>query len=199
MRQRIHYIALAVLLIVAVTYQVRNTVYRFPALLPNNTVVGLPFFVFPDSSAPQFTLYLSDPIAGLRDGQIVSAIDGKPLTGNAVFGEALRHAHPGDSLLVTTKPGPRVVKVPWARAFHRSNDLFSVLLRVLLLAALPWVCVFLGFWVSALRPQDGRAWLLLALMLSFAGYFNPVAESWGPWLRDFGTAYHSIVGDCLAI
>lgn len=74
-----------------------------------------------------------------------------------------------------------------------------MLLRALLFRVLPWLCVLLGFWVAALRPQDGRAWLLLGLMLSFAGFFNPTAEAWEPSLRDFGTAYHSIVGDCLAI
>src|SRR3954447_1508857 len=98
MSRRIHYFALAVLLVAAGTYQVRYTLERMPAWFSKDWVAAFPFLVVPDSRASQFTVYLlpGGSAAGLRNGQVVSAINGKPLKGTAVFGDALRSAGPGD-------------------------------------------------------------------------------------------------------
>ncbi|MGH9447740.1 MAG: GAF domain-containing protein, partial [Terriglobia bacterium] len=58
----------------------------------------------------------------------------------------------------------------------------------------PVFCLAFGFWVAAVRPRDPLAWLVLALMLSFAVIGDAGAEFWGPWLRDFGTAYRGSLG-----
>jgi len=34
---------------------------------------------------------------------------------------------------------------------------------------MPWLCIVLGFWVAALRPDDKRAWLVLGILLGMSG------------------------------
>jgi sigma-B regulation protein RsbU (phosphoserine phosphatase) len=55
----------------------------------------------------------------------------------------------------------------------------------------PAFCILLGFWVSAVRPRDRLAWLLLVFLLGFTSFFNPFLEFWGPIWRDVGAVYDS--------
>ena len=75
---------------------------------------------------------------------------------------------------------------------------FEVTQFVVLNLLMPIVCMALGFWVAAVRVRDGRAWLLLFLMLSlaeFAGdnfrflygrqdFFQPIAVAYQPVLAN---------------
>ncbi len=95
-------------------------------------------------------------------------MNGVPVTGSAVFGEAFRGAHPGDTLRVEVQSSgeaKRVVNIRLTRAV-RPNPFTSTssFFDFLLLIALPAFALALGFWVTAARPRDGRAWLLLALL-----------------------------------
>ncbi len=63
---------------------------------------------------------------------------------------------------------------------------------ILFFAAMPALCLTLGFWVAFTRPRDSRAWLLLALMLGLAAFFNSFAEFWNPPFRAFGSIYYSL-------
>src|SRR6201996_264287 len=197
------YAALVLLALAALTYQVRFTMYRFPNWFGNRNTAGYPFLILPDNSGRLVT-YLIQPVPGMRNDEAVLAVDGKPLTGTAVFAEAVQRHRPGDLLSVTLEEktasgavGPRVLKV----RLPSGTPLFwlSSFVAVLLLVILPVFCLVLGFWVAAIRVRDRRAWLLLALMLSFAAFFNPGAESWEPWLRDFGAAYNQLMTGCLPI
>jgi sigma-B regulation protein RsbU (phosphoserine phosphatase) len=199
------YTALALLLVAALVYQVRSTMYRYPAWFGERDVVAYPFVVLPDDERPQLVTYLIQPVPGLQNREPILAIDGKPLTGTAVFGDAIRRHRPGDLLQVTvlekTKSGravQRVVEVPLKKS---EAAIFWVprFAALLLFVILPVFCLVLGFSVAAIRPRDGRAWLLLAMMLSFAGLFNSGAESWGPVLRDYGAIYSRLMAGGLPI
>ncbi len=197
-----HYAALALVLAAALVYQVRYTAYYFPAWF-GKTVVQYPFFIFRDQSEPGFTLYLlpHTPSPGLQNGERVLAVDGKPLTGSAVFGEALAKHRPGELLRATVIPrtpsGPMAARTVAVRLTRAGGQV--TVIGLLLFIILPAFCFVLGLWVSFIRPRDPRAWLVLALMLGFAGFFNPGAESWGPWLREYGAGYHTFAGGCLPI
>jgi phosphoserine phosphatase RsbU/P len=60
---------------------------------------------------------------------------------------------------------------------------------VLLFVGMPALCLSLGFWVVIVRPRDVRAWLLLALMLSLAAFFNSSTDFWSPPFRTPATIY----------
>ena len=195
------YTALTLLLIAALVYQVRATQFQYPSWFGEHDPLTYPFGVLPDTHRPQLVAYFLDPSSGLQNGEPVLAIDGKPLTGTAVFGEALKRHRPGDRLRVTvletTKSGAtvqRVVQVPLERApAHGSRFGAPLFASLLLLVVMPALCFALGFFVVAIRPHDRRAWLLLAMMLSFAGFFNPGAELWGPVLRDYLALYSRLM------
>jgi sigma-B regulation protein RsbU (phosphoserine phosphatase) len=50
---------------------------------------------------------------------------------------------------------------------------------------LPWICAAVGFFTAWRRPDDHRAWILLALLVSFGGAFgdNPPPGGWPAPLR----------------
>lgn len=202
-RPILQYTALVLLLAAALVYQVRFIMARYPNWFGRD-VAGYPFFVIPDSEKPRLVAFLMQPIAGMQNGEQVLAVDDKPLTGTAVFAETLKHHRGGDFLKVRleddTKSGrvERVAQVPLEKARSPRSWLAWVIVLLLFLI-LPVFCLALGFAVTVIRVRDMRAWLLLALMLSFAGFFNPVAETWGPSLRDFGALYHQLDYDCLPI
>ncbi|HEX3684685.1 MAG TPA: SpoIIE family protein phosphatase [Bryobacteraceae bacterium] len=195
------YTALTLLLIAALVYQVQATRFQYPAWFGEHDVIAYPFGLLPDNQRPQLVAYFIEPASGLQNGEPVVAIDGKPLTGTAVFGEALKRHRPGERLQVTvletTKSGgtvQRVLQVPLGRApVHRSRFGAPLFASLLLFVAMPAVCLALGFFVTAIRPHDRRAWLLLAMMLSFAGFFNPGAELFGPVLRDYLALYSRLM------
>ena len=61
----------------------------------------------------------------------------------------------------------------------------------------PWFCLILGFFVAFLRPRDPLAWLLLALLLSFAAVAQgdrvaTLIMMWSGWTRPFATAVNTL-------
>ncbi len=192
----------------ALIYHVRYTEYRYPAWFHKTNIVQYPFLLLPENGQLGFRIFAFHgvPLLGLQNADRVLALNGTPVTGTAVFGEEMNKARPGDSLRVTVQPNDtsdpaaqKTVSVPLARAAPQNAISIAQILNLLLLVIMPWFCLLLGFGLAAIRPRDIRAWLLLALMLGFAGFFDPGVEFWGPWLRDYGAVYHALVSDCLPI
>ncbi len=205
------YITLAFVLAAALFYEVRYAAYRYPNWFHANAV-EYPFLVLPDPDQPQFYAYIfpENPVPGMRYHDIVVRVNSVPVTGSAVFGEAFRGAHPGDMLRIRVRSAGKsdhVVNLKLARAVRpnpftsgsgslTSGSGFS---DFLLLIVLPAFALVLGFWVTAVRPRDLRAWLLLAFMLSFAAFANPGVDFWRPGLRDYGAAYEGVIRGCFTI
>ena len=192
------YVALAVLFTLVVVYQVRFTEYRY-RLFGRPNVVECPFLVGVGSN--DMTIGFLRPVAegaGLRAGETLVAVNGKPVTGTAVYGEIIAHAHAGDRLKVTVRAkGEQAPERTLSLTLERLGPERRPLVAVTLLLVMPVFCLLLGFWVAAVRPRDPLAWLLLALMLGFPASINPFAESWGPGLRDFGMIFHTLFGGLL--
>ena len=106
-------------------------------------------------------------------------------------GEAVARAKTGDkvSVTVTSKKGqpPRTATLRPAPAGSKTGRVIWVVLFIVL----PIFCLLLGSWVAAVRPRDVRAWLLLALMLNLAVFFDGGAEFRAPWVRDLAAACRS--------
>jgi sigma-B regulation protein RsbU (phosphoserine phosphatase) len=185
-------------------YEIRYVAYRYPNWF-NANAVDYPFLVFPESDQPQFFAYIfpEKPIPGIGFRDILVRVNGVPVTGSAVFGEAFLRAHPGDMLRMVVRSagkGEHVVHLRLVRAAPPNPVASgSGFLDFLLLMALPAFALALGFWVTAVRPRDPRAWLLLAFLLSFAAFPNPGTDFWRPGLRDYGAAYQSVIYGCFTI
>ena len=118
---------------------------------------------------------------GMKSGDAVLAVNGRPVDGFVVYYGALRQARAGDRLRVQVQsPGPaqprqRRVDRPAAvsRRFRARCQAFRATSASRCGSlALPAVCIALGFWVAAVRIGDRSAWLLLVLLLSLPASFG---------------------------
>jgi phosphoserine phosphatase RsbU/P len=185
------YIVLSALFTMSVLFQIgsiRNIVHNVPAIVPKFVPgEGTAALRFVDSKASA---------AGLRRGDILVAINGRPYTGQLVWYEAINKARPGDLLAVTVRsPGAgsqdRTVNllVGQGTRWSSAQILFTVVF-------MPAFCLALGFWVVAVRPDDPLAWLLLGLMMSFAQLLSAESglEGWGAGLTKITAAYSELLG-----
>ena len=188
------YLCLAVLFAISTAYQVRATLYSFPYYF-HVSAVAWPFY--PNYSHGEAHLSLVIPSAaeaGVKENDILVAVNGQPFTALAVFGEAMRHAKPGDTLNVT-------VRSPEDSSTHSASILLQPrtaatngLANVSVLSVklvMPLFCLLLGVWVVAARPLDISAWLLFLTLQFFSTDFGAGIESWGPVVRDLAEIYRT--------
>ena len=194
----LQYVGLALLCALASVYQIRAVMFAFPnyfhlkvAAFPftPNYEKGRPVLQFVTKSARQ---------SGVRNSDILLEVNGRPLTGLALFGEAIRTAKPGETLTVRfLRPGeavPRSAAIPLEQATAPPISLSAASLLAVKLVV-PTFCILLGFWVTAVRPRDPSAWCLLLIMLFFSVFYSAGVESWGPVVRDVAEGYRVAVGN----
>jgi phosphoserine phosphatase RsbU/P len=199
-RSAARYVALAMLFILATVYQVRVTEYHFPGWFGHPNSARWPFLVGVGSN--DMTIDFLTPEAkgaGLHAGETLVAVNGRPVTGTAVYGEIIAHARDGDQLEVAVRASGEQASAERTISLTLGGrePIRRPLVAVTLLLVMPVFCLLLGFWVAAARPRDPLAWLLLALMLGFPATINPFAESWGQGLRDFGMIFHVLFAGLL--
>jgi phosphoserine phosphatase RsbU/P len=201
-RPILQYVCLALLFALASVYQIRSVMYAFPNYF-HLTVDAYPFVADYEKGRPvlQFVTK-SARQSGVRNNDILLAVNGRPLTGLAVFGEAIRTAKPGETLTVQfLRPGeaaPRSATIPLEQATAPRISLPAVSLLALKLVV-PTFCILLGFWVTAVRPRDPSAWCLFFIMLFFSVFYSAGVESWGPVVRDVAEGYRVAVDNAWPI
>ena len=183
------YLALIALFVIAVAYQVRTLEQRFPQWFGAD-FIQWPFLLDAEDQ-PHFKLQFLQQNArdaGLREGDTLIALNGVSVTSRSVYSDALSGSHPGDMMDVTFQGKGKQLEehtpVRLTKLKGKTNPL-----AVLLFAGMPAFCLALGFWVVIVRPRDVRGWLLLALMLSIAAFFNSFTDFWGPPFRTLATIY----------
>jgi phosphoserine phosphatase RsbU/P len=192
----LQYVCLALLFALASAYQIRSAMYAFPNYF-HLKVAAYPFTPEYDKGRPvlQFVTK-SARQAGVQNNDILLAMNGRPVSGLAVFGEAIRTAKPGDSLSVQfLRPGetaPRSATIPLEQATAPAISLPAASLLAMKLVV-PTFCILLGFWVTAVRPRDPSAWCLYFILLFFSVFYSAGVESWGPVVRDVAEGYRVAV------
>jgi sigma-B regulation protein RsbU (phosphoserine phosphatase) len=188
----LQYVCLAILFVLVCAYQARAMLYDFPEIF-HHRAVGWPFIPSYTGGEPHATFALPNAFdAGIKEGDIVVAINGKLFTATAVYGEAIAHATAGDTMQVTVRtpgePAPRTANVTLQPHRHFLSSA-GIVMVVTLKIVLPVFCILLGFWVAAVRPRDPSAWLLVPVLLFLSTYYNAGMESWGLGVRDLATIY----------
>ena len=206
MKQRkapvLQYICLALLFVLAGGYQVKSVLFTFPGYFHRQAAAD-PFVPdYENGHAVAQAVGLSAQRAGVKKGDLLLAVNGRPLRGLAVFGEALRVAKPGDALTVEVlTPGdgrPRFATI-WLEPVASPPLSWAGASILALKLVMPTLCILLGFWVAAVRPRDPSAWFLCFIMLFFSVFYWVGQESWGPIVRDFAAAYRTAVGSAWPI
>jgi phosphoserine phosphatase RsbU/P len=200
----IAYVSLALLFLISLTHRIRNAVDGLDGLLHGTERVRGPFHL----GEKYLNFRLSDPqpearAAGIRDGDVVTTIGGRPAQGYTDFYSVLRRARPGDRLRVQVQSPaggsvPKSVSIELQPLFARGPKTSDWLSFLTLNLGMPLFCLALGFWVAAVRIRDEKAWLLLLLMLSFPEFANgQFLTLYGrdDFLQTIFTAYHQLLSN----
>src|SRR5215469_10322126 len=187
------YLVLGMLFLAACTYQVRATIAWFPGFLQREAAKW-PFY--PGYSQGVLTLQFvgsEAKSAGIRDGDILIAVNGRLSTSQAVYGEEIAKRKPGEALdVIVQTPGSRTERTAKIILASPQNTIdWTVLAVIMIKAVLPTFSIPLAFWVAFVRPRDISAWLLIGVLLGLSNLFTAGTESWGPWVRDMADFYRT--------
>ena len=187
----VRYAVLGIMAVIAFSYEVRLTYQNLPEWFGRSDAPARPFFAEDIGTQPITVSFLTHEAvaAGLKSGDELVALNGRPVVGTAVFGDAMRHARAGDVLRVTVQRAGelRTAAITLRSGGHRGWVGWVTL--VLLVVIVPLLSLAIGFWVALVRPRDVLAWLLLIFLAAFAVFFNADAEQWGPVVRDLAVIY----------
>jgi sigma-B regulation protein RsbU (phosphoserine phosphatase) len=111
----------------------------------------------------------------------VLAIDGVPFTRGEQIDDAIKGRRPGDEIPVMLKdPKGEVkkVRIPVVPAIRPHRRTIDIVILVAVSLFLNVFCFALAFVVVGIRPRDPLAWLLLAVLLSFAETARETGWDW---------------------
>jgi sigma-B regulation protein RsbU (phosphoserine phosphatase) len=189
------YILLAITFTIAAAYQSGVSVDVVHGLKAD-----IPYFVLREGSAEVEAAQSAAKAAGVRRGDVLVSVNGRPYTGTAVLAQEEVKAEPGSSLDLTFRAPSgeqRSVKLPVIRTQGKLGD---TALPVVLLLVMPIFCLLLGCWVVLVRPRDRLAWLLLGMLLSFTQLFGSIGiQAWPPGIREAAIIYHVALAWCWPI
>jgi sigma-B regulation protein RsbU (phosphoserine phosphatase) len=191
--RRLPYVLLFILLSLAVPYQIRFSTEVWQEVFDPASRVEAPFFL--SRMGPRIRGVRPEAReAGLSEGDTLVAVDGKPFRGASTLALAVEARRAGDELPIRVRRGEqerdivvRLTRDSRGPSLGAAGAAFSIWMGV----AMPWFCILVGFWVSLARPQDLRAWLVLALMMSYAHLSRSGnLLSWEDWLRPLAVGFH---------
>ena len=135
---------------------------------------------------------------GIQTGDELVQLEGQPYQGAAQLARLVAKRRPGDQLNIRVlrkgRSEPEIFVMPLkARGFSGLSVMGWILFASMTILT-PAFCLLLGFFVTAIRPRDPLAWLLLALMLSFtqlstSGPLMDVVLRWPDILRPAAAFY----------
>jgi len=189
-----HYVALSAVLALAVAYHVPYGLEVARRELNPGRIARPPLETEPLGSLIRKALPEATR-AGIQRGDALLAVDGAPYTARKVLdGQVHRHL-PGDviELRVGKAGGQGLDARVRLEPIKAQTDAISSAIVVLLAFVMPLFCLVLGFGVAALRPWDASAWILLSMMLSFAGLLSVSMPGWDAPLPILAAAYPALI------
>ncbi|MEP7367314.1 MAG: GAF domain-containing SpoIIE family protein phosphatase [Acidobacteriota bacterium] len=129
---------------------------------------------------------------GMHEGDRVTHVNGRPLRG---MKDLRSHDDPAAGVTVTIRHlsgRSEDIQVPPDPDPRQLSTLSRTLMNILMLLAVPWLCLILGYWAVLVRPRDSQAWLLLLLMLSFPHLVFSSHWHWPDGWRQLAIGYHQL-------
>lgn len=137
--------------------------------------------------------------AGLREGDRLQAINGRPITDEGAWRQEMDKGMKGEPFTLTvsrkSEDGDTTHEVTIVPIKVEKNLQFymKILTGFVFVYVMPLFCVMLGFWVAFVRPRDPLAWLLLFVMMGVSAIG---LEGWGN--MSYVAAYQRIFGSLWA-
>src|ERR1051326_8464915 len=138
--------------------------------------------------------------SGIQPGDAIEEIAGKPFGGKRVLEQAVDEANPGSILSISIRHpnGTRAhASIRLERLREKPAGVREWLFYITAFLVVPGLCLFLGFAVAAIRSWDYRAWLLLALLLSFPQLYR--VSGWEGPFRNAAFAYQGFAAATFGI
>ena len=138
-----------------------------------------------------------------RNDRII-ALDGKPVDSARQYFASIRHAHPGDAIRIsfgragTVREYVFTLRAVFPGGAPPSMWFFLSVAWILM----PWVAFAAGYFVVAMRPRDGRAWMVLGILAGFSQLYRPGILSslgWPAAIAIPGRMYESAATSAWAI
>ena len=167
------YVVLAILFGISLIHRIRDTSDRVDEIRHGDRIARLPF----SAELPGFVI--ADPLeeaeaAGVKTGDTIVSVDGRPLQDTGDLFVPLRERRPGDELTLQIRSAPdsaiTTVSIRLAPIHSGPLRVYDWLYFGVVNVAMPYLCLALGFWVAAVRIHDPLAWLLLVLLLSLGEF-----------------------------
>ena len=197
---------LGLLFVWAAAYRLPMTRDVFTNVFRPDEVVATPFLADWPDGVIQFTAADLDEHAAppLRRGDRIVSIDGRPFrTGGDVLRRAAALGAEGAMHVVVSRKTPAgteeqiastvALRSNAAGKINLANRVFIAILGIVV----PWLCFLVGFWVTAVRPRDPIAWLVLFMLLGFAqlaGVRQYAFSTWSDVPRISAAAYANFFG-----
>ena len=193
----VQYTILGVLLAWALIAQLTFSALGVYAQLTSTRFSRLPFELQDYTATIR---YVPPPYSasGLKAGDEVDALDGKPVEGAIQFDSYRFKLRPGDKLVIKVHRNEngqlKVIDIPvvMQKDWRNIGWLFTIGVSVLL----PVFCLLIGFYIVFARPRDPLAWITMAMLASF-GQLAGSRISWAvpsPW-RELTMVYHPILSN----
>lgn len=128
---------------------------------------------------------------GIRRGDVLLEMDGRPFAGYTDMCEAVSKRKPGDLMPVTIRRASdgsiAHLQIPLEPRVDGSIPVWTWLWKITTQILFPLFCMLTGFWVVLNRYRDLSAWLLLFILLASAtllptatwtGYWSAAANGW---------------------
>lgn len=191
--RKVQYIVLTVLLLWAFAAQLSYSGYEIYAQ-SDTQLPAFPFYV-KEFTRKIVSLWPDYANSGLKIGDDVMALNGKPIRGvKQILDERFR-LRPGDALTVTVRrtisARTETLNIP-IRLRAPSSLSIGWVWVVGVGVFLPLSCLVIGFYIAFARPYDPLAWITMA-MLAAMGQIAGSGYSWAIWppWRELLIAYHA--------
>ena len=196
----LQYACLAVLFLMTCAFQVRAIEFAFPGLFGQHPAA---WPVVPDYRGGIAVMgFVTEPAAaaGIKDGDQMISVNGRPLTGLGVWGEEISKTKPGSQMSIgyrshgdATERLATFTLQPARFGGGSGATLGNILVIGTIKLVLPVFCLLLGFWVAFVRPRDVSAWLLIAVLYGICTVYGVGIESWGRGVRDVAQVFRILV------
>ncbi len=179
---RLQYFLLAIVAFFALTHLYLGFKQNFYAQANSRFLARVPFFGG-NSGSTLTSLQPEASAAGLKTGDTILTVNGRPFTGNVVLSQEARHSQPNQPLDVTFvrpgNPAPLHATIILAPIHTQITTVWPwiILTVIFLLSAF---CLFTGLYVVLAKPRNPHAWLILGILAYFDALFISPSSMLGP-------------------